>query len=149
MSHGCGQEVLGQVPSCSTSHLVNMSLVKFSLGRLLTWSTSYLVNILLGQLGPSEKKTLHTTSSIIEYIPLPGPTGPAVISNYAYIQNCFDSQSLFLKNILVSYHFSLNTSRSMQLLYGVFRLMQQLLDTSTAQNISHELTKAQNYHAQL
>ena len=92
---------------------------------------------------------LSLTSSIFEYIPLPGPTGPAVISNYAYIQNCFDSQSLFLKNILVSYHFSLNTSRSMQLLYGVFRLMQQLLDTSTAQNISHELTKAQNYHAQL
>ena len=26
MSHGCGQEVLGQVPSCSTSHLVNMSV---------------------------------------------------------------------------------------------------------------------------
>ena len=55
----------------------------------------------------------------------------------------------FLKNILVQYHFSLKTSRSMQLLYGVFRSMQQLLDTSTAQNISHELTKAQNYHAQL
>ena len=85
-------------------------------------------------------------SSILEYIPTPGPTGPAVISKYAYIQNCFDSKSLFFKNILVQYHFSLTTSRSIQLLYGVFRSM-QLLDTSTAQNISHELTKAQNYHA--
>ena len=98
MSHGCGQEVLGQVPSCSTSHLVNMSLVKFSLGQILTWSTSYLVNLV-------HQKIDFAHNIIYNWIyPTTGPDrAHRQKQNCIYIHDCLASKSFF-ENWLCTKH---------------------------------------------
>ena len=81
----------------------------------VSWIYQLADNCKILQFFHSSDSFLWQLSSIIEYIPPPGLTGPAVISKYAYIQNCFDSKSLFLKKHprsipLFAQHISLNAT---------------------------------------
>ena len=104
-----GQYVIGQVLTWSTYYMVNLVHQKIDFAHNIIYNWIYpttgpdrahrqkqncIYPRLFGLQIIFRKLTLHKTSSVLEYIPPPGPTGPTDKGTTAYIHLCLASKSV-------------------------------------------------------